>query len=567
MDDDAIAQVVMVTDTTPEKAAQYLTLADGDPDQAVTLYFENGGADLVGGSSSSTPATTQPSAPSRASAMGNAQNPINVDDDDMFDDDNPQITHSQRVGAQEPQHQSSQYEDDAAMARRLQEQMYAGSGANGEETVRAPLARQSETLLGPGADVGGFSASEVPAAVERQMQEMQRRRYGGSGEYIHKSWRISDTDMFHQARPGIFNQQPVASSVWNDDEDPSHRDILASSTGGASEASSRANRLAKLFQPPWDLMYKGPWDSAREEGREEKKWLLVNIQNGNVFDCQALNRDLWKDPSVVETVRENFLFLQYDQADVRAEQYLNYYFQDHQNYDLYPHIAIVDPRTGEQVKVWSRETPRAPDFLMQLHEFLDRYSLNNNTRNPVAKRKPEAKREKDIYQMSEEEQLQAAMEASLDTQGKEDKALGIHDPDDLTRSIGDLAGDEKGKATSSNQDRDSMSISEDIGQESGSIASPFLSIRSDLPHVEPAPGPAVTRIQFRHSAGRVIRRFDVSDPVLRIYEWLKAEPLEGKEGVAFELIAVGKNLMELAEETIEQAGLKNGTVMIEFLED
>ena len=59
----------------------------------------------------------------------------------------------------------------------------------------------------------------------------------------------------------------------------------------------------------------------------------------------------------------------------------------------------------------------------------------------------------------------------------------------------------------------------------------------------------------------------MSDPVLRIYEWLKAEPLEGKEGVAFELIAVGKNLMEMAEDTIEQAGLKNGTVMIEFLED
>jgi hypothetical protein len=77
----------------------------------------------------------------------------------------------------------------------------------------------------------------------------------------------------------------------------------------------------------------------------------------------------------------------------------------------------------------------------------------------------------------------------------------------------------------------------------------------------------VTRIQFRHSAGRVIRRFHVSDPVLRIYEWLKAEPLEGKEGIPFELVAVGKNLMGLADETIEKAGLKNGTVMIEFLED
>jgi UBX domain-containing protein 7 len=314
-------------------------------------------------------------------------------------------------------------------------------------------------------------------------------------------------------------------------------------------------------------MYKGPWDNAREEGREQKKWLLVNIQNGNVFDCQALNRDLWKDPSVVETVRENFLFLQYDQADVRAVQYLNYYFQDHENYDLYPHIAIVDPRTGEQVKVWSRETPKAPEFLMQLHEFLDRYSLNNNARNPVAKRKPEAKKERDISQMTEEEQLQAAMQASLDTQGKESKSLKIDDPDDLTRSVGDLTGEGKGKAAVSNDQEDAAPIPEGVGQASGSLESPFSSIRSDRPHVEPAAGPGVTRIQFRHSAGRVIRRFNVSDLVLRIYEWLKAEPLEGKEGIAFELVAVGKNLMDLTEATIEQAGLKNGTVMIEFLED
>ena len=81
MDDDAIAQVVMVTNTTPEKAAQYLTLADGDPDQAVTLFFENGGQDLVGGPSSSAPTTSQPTASSRAPGAGDAQNPINIDDE------------------------------------------------------------------------------------------------------------------------------------------------------------------------------------------------------------------------------------------------------------------------------------------------------------------------------------------------------------------------------------------------------------------------------------------------------------------------------------------------------
>ena len=308
-------------------------------------------------------------------------------------------------------------------------------------------------------------------------------------------------------------------------------------------------------------MYKGGWESAREEGREQLKWLLVNIQDGSVFDCQILNRDLWKNSSVVDTVRENFIFLQYSKDDIRADQYLQYYFQEHSNPDLYPHIAIVDPRTGEQVKVWSTEVPKPGDFLMQLHEFLDRYSLSSHARNPIAKRKPEVKKPRTIDQMTEEEQLERAVQASLAAQPESAAKAKFEDPDDLTRSVGEMG--EKGKAIE--RDGDPMSIVEN-GHETSSAPSPFSLIPSDRPHQEPAAGPDVTRIQFRHPAGRIIRRFATSDPVRRIFEWLKAEPLEGKEATAFELVAMGQNLMDVADQSIEQAGLKNGTVMIEFLE-
>jgi UBX domain-containing protein 7 len=319
--------------------------------------------------------------------------------------------------------------------------------------------------------------------------------------------------------------------------------------------------LAKMFQPPWDLMYRGGWDNARDEGRAELKWLLVNIQDGSIFDCQVLNRDLWKNPSVIETVRENFLFLQYSKDDPRAEQYIQYYFQAHENPDLYPHIAIVDPRTGEQVKVWSAEVPKPGDFLMQLHEFLDRYSLSNNARNPVAKRKSEVKKPKTVDQMTEDEQLERALQASLATQAEDAPKAKVEDPDELTRSSGDIGGRRK----SVDRDSDRMSIVEN-GHDMSSSPSPFSQIPSDRPHTEPPAGPDVTRIQFRHPAGRIIRRFAVSDPVRRIFEWLKAEPLEGKEGAEFELVSMGKNLMDMAGKSIEEAGLKNGKVMIEFVE-
>ena len=178
--DDALAQVVMVTNTTPERASQYLTLADGDPDQAVTLFFESGGIDLV--------PLSQPSGPPALTGPGNSQNPIELDDDNNFSDDNdPQITGYRTAGSSQTARQSHAenrtYEDDAAMARRLQEEMYGaptGFGAGGEDIVRAPIARQSETLLGPGTEA--MEDAELPAAIQQRMQEMQRRR--GLGQWL-----------------------------------------------------------------------------------------------------------------------------------------------------------------------------------------------------------------------------------------------------------------------------------------------------------------------------------------------------------------------------------------------
>jgi hypothetical protein len=316
-----------------------------------------------------------------------------------------------------------------------------------------------------------------------------------------------------------------------------------------------------MYRPPFDLMSRLPWDAAREEGRENERWLLINIQDPSIFDCQVLNRDLWKDPGVRDTVKENFIFLQYNKDDERGTPYLQYYFQGSDVSDNYPHIAIVDPRTGEQVKVWSgAPVIKAPDFLMQLHEFLDRYSLKQNARNPVAKRKPDVPREKKIEAMTEEEMLEMALKNSLEGA---DTAERLADPDELTRSIGDLKG--KGRA----EDSEAISLAEEEPAVEDAGVSAFQSIPSDRIHTEPPADPATTtRIQFRHPSGRVIRRFALADPVRRIYEWLKSEPpLEEKAGVVFELNAMGKNLIDELDTTIQEAGLKNGTVMIGYLED
>ena len=317
-----------------------------------------------------------------------------------------------------------------------------------------------------------------------------------------------------------------------------------------------------MYRPPFELMSRLPWDQARQQGRDGEKWILVNIQDPSIFDCQVLNRDIWKNPGIMDTVKENFIFMQYSKDDPKGNQYVQYYFQNKDSQEAYPHIAIVDPRTGEKVKVWSGPpTPKAMEFLMQLHEFLDRYSLKASAKNPVARRKPEAKKETQVDRMTEEQMMEMALQASLaGTEGR-----GDSDPDDLTRSVGNMS-EGKGKEP---EISDLMDVSEPSRTNGLSLAaaSPFSAISSSNPHIEPPPDAAsITRIQFRHPNGRVVRRFALADSVSRIFEWLKASPLDGKEGVEFELIFMQKNLAEMLDDPIEQAGLKNGTVMIEFIE-
>jgi hypothetical protein len=333
--------------------------------------------------------------------------------------------------------------------------------------------------------------------------------------------------------------------------------------------SSRAQSLAEMFRPPFEIISRLSWDQARTQGREEKKWLLVNVQDPSIFDCQVLNRDLWKDERVAAVIRESFIFLQYSRNDPRSDGYIQYYFsQSMDNPDAYPHIAIVDPRTGEQMKIWSGQPiPKVDEFVEALYNFLDRYSLDVAKKNPVAKRKPEQSKTFDLDRMTEDEMMQMAMQQSL-ANGGAGTPPKQEDPDDLTKSAD--FGKAGAKAESSGTG-DATPTAEKDTQANGESSENalFKQIASDRPHEEPAADPkTTTRIQFRHPGGRVVRRFALADRVRRIYEWLKAAPPSPEQaGKTFDLMFVGKNLIESLDATIEEAGLKNASINIEWIEE
>ena len=206
-EDDLVAQFVGITESSADRAQQYLRISDGNIEQAVELYFSTGGINLEGPSSTAAQTSAPPpefvSQPSRRSterqARVNVGGVVNLDsDEELTDDDEPIITgtRSRQPGgltnsanrspaSGTPVIRPSYLEnDDAAMARRMQEEIYAGgdmAGITGAEGYRAPMARTTETLVGP-ESYDLTDPADLQAAVGEQMRA--RRQYGQRSMFI-----------------------------------------------------------------------------------------------------------------------------------------------------------------------------------------------------------------------------------------------------------------------------------------------------------------------------------------------------------------------------------------------
>ncbi|KAJ3346086.1 hypothetical protein HDU83_003383 [Entophlyctis luteolus] len=182
---------------------------------------------------------------------------------------------------------------------------------------------------------------------------------------------------------------------------------LASSQTGASSSNPRANKLAKLFATPYDIMFNGGFDTvsiyelciccielnleqAREVARELSKWILVTVSDRTEFACETQKRDLWNVGDVKEIISANFVFLfvsGFPSESDDAKHHMSFY-----KVSGFPYIAIIDPRT--------------------VALFLDSYSLENFR--AVNKRKAESS----VGDLTEEEQLNLAIAASLNASAK-----------------------------------------------------------------------------------------------------------------------------------------------------
>jgi hypothetical protein len=189
--DDLVAQFSAITDADAGKAASYLRLTDGNLEQAIQLYFEDPNLAVDAPPASQPAAQTPPRAsrpaPRSRTYAEDESGVVYIPDDseeELDDDEDEEMGGAPDAAAapaasHQPQHPAfgSATDDDEAIARRLQEEMYSAAG-RGQEDVRAPMSRTTETLVGPGAASWGDEDDMVAA----QMATRQARRQHASRE-------------------------------------------------------------------------------------------------------------------------------------------------------------------------------------------------------------------------------------------------------------------------------------------------------------------------------------------------------------------------------------------------
>jgi len=353
------------------------------------------------------------------------------------------------------------------------------------------------------------------------------------------------------------------SGIGGGDEDDDAND----SDGGEDIAapSERVRRLGDMFEAPTHLMYnRGGFQGARNVAKDARRWLLVNLQSDADFACHALNRDVWRNDLVENLVREGFIFWQSSNNASDGQTYAQRY-----NVTGYPHIAIIDPRTGRQMWMkegWTAENPfSATMFAERAADFCSQHSFDKE---PMALRPSGA----DVAMggaglqsgdgggggkgvasvraapdMSEAQQLAAAIRASMtsDVQSDSDDSVVIVPQPNM---------EVEEKEEEEEEEEDMPPTFEE-------------EIISIVVGEEPIGTDGVARVMIRMPDGkRLIRKFLLSDTVTIIYAFIAQCNDDAKGGKPFEC-KFGfppKDLRTSVDDTIESTGLAGDTITVRW---
>jgi len=256
----------------------------------------------------------------------------------------------------------------------------------------------------------------------------------------------------------------------------------------------------------------------------------------------------------------------------------------------YPHVAIIDPRTGRLVwkkEGWTQQNPMtAAMFAESATDFCSRHSLdeppmppraaslNNNNNNNVSNNNSQMSSTTTPSaiprQMTEEEQLQAAIRASMND-NEDSKSTSDGDDSIIIDSDSDdeiFVDDRKRKADNSDS-IDVMDVNDTtiLTDENDTAKEPTFEdeIATMAVADEPVGQKGAARIMLRMPDGkRVVRKFSVDSTVKEIYAFIAQSHKDAIEGQSFVLKAgfPPKDLLPSIDETIGNTGLAGDNITV-----
>ncbi|CAM9179295.1 unnamed protein product [Ascophyllum nodosum] len=284
----------------------------------------------------------------------------------------------------------------------------AGAGASGGG------GGGGSSVSGGGYPGGGLGPRSVPTPVN-----VEKRPNPGDPDYVRPADPIKRQRLVDDVRQQGYGGMSTARGWRGTTGAMPFRDF-AQESRQASHAFANRNmshnpatadkqkKLANMFSPPNKIMFMGDFQAARQAAKLQKKCLLVNVQSDGEFDCHRLNRDVWKDETVENIIECKCIFWQQPSISEEAKTYCRRY-----NVAGFPHIALIDPRTG--LKVWSFQGfLEPPEFIEKVTDIVDKMGLEEGAPARLPPPPPPPPQLPPSAGGSEDQMVAAAIAASLD---------------------------------------------------------------------------------------------------------------------------------------------------------
>mmetsp|Transcript_54369 Transcript_54369/g.65439 ORF Transcript_54369/g.65439 Transcript_54369/m.65439 type:complete len:627 (+) Transcript_54369:36-1916(+) len=502
----------------------------------------------------------------------------------------------------------------------LNEDMMMHSLLSGAGTTAAAAAAAGETATGGEVNAFGAAASLNPffdaramsseaAAAKMEMEEKRKKKkIKKKKQRSQKPGKIDVKDTIKAADLDSVDDDSddddydyEAIDVDSDEDDDENRANGSSHSSAKVESASSAalpQTLAGMFSPPSYVHRAGGFQGARAVARDARRWLLVNLQSDAEFACHALNRDVWNDELVTNLIQEGFIFWQSHDANADGRQYVDRY-----HVHSFPHVAILDPRTGRSMwkkEGWTQVNPLTPSGFAEIAaDFCSRHSFDkapmaphhkkasssvasnndsNNVSTTTTSGVPGVTRstKRPIHELSEEQQLQEAIRASMMGADNNDNDANAMDEDEdeyVMEDDDDDHADSTRKDDNNDTKKESVQLPAQLLPRKKTMADEFANVQVGD---EPPAGKDVTRIQIRLPDGsKIVRRFCKTDPLEVVYAFCVQTIEDAGAGRPFELLAgfPPKDLYRNIEQqndtteesaTVESCGLGGGSISVRW---